>query len=118
MVASCLLAALVLVPRDLSTFPAIFMASSMTLLFANFKHHLCHFVQVVQRQAQEVVHAAMQLERKADTAFFYIRRVYSSPSPPYRKPVTMFFNFMASTGGSPLKNSTGLWLALAAIYMA
>ena len=63
MVASCLFAALVLVPRDLSTFPAIFMASSMTLLFANFKHHLCHFVQVVQRQAQEVVHTAMQSER-------------------------------------------------------
>ena len=63
MVASCLLAALVLVPRDLSTFPAIFMASSMTLLFANFQHHLCHVVQIVQREAQEVVHAAMQSER-------------------------------------------------------
>lgn len=63
MVASCLFAALVLVPRDLSTFPAIFMASSMTLLFGNFQHHLCHVVQIVQRQAQEVVHAAMQSER-------------------------------------------------------
>ena len=56
-------AAAALVPRDLSTFPAIFMASSMTLLFANFKHHLCHVVQIVQRQAQEVVHTAMQSER-------------------------------------------------------
>ena len=61
-VASCLLAALVLDPRVLSTFPAIFMANSMTLLFGNFQHHLCHVVQFIQRQAQEPVHTAVQLE--------------------------------------------------------
>ena len=112
---SCLDEVLTLFPSDLSTLPAIFMASSMTLLFGILNHHPGHIVQFVQRQGQKVVHAAVQLERKCNAPFFDLRRGYSSPSPPYRKEVTRFFSLMASFAGSRWKNSTGLPDARAAM---
>ena len=62
MVSSCFEEVFTLVPRDLSTLPAILMASSMVLLLGKFDHHLCQFVQFLQRKGEKIVNAAVQPE--------------------------------------------------------
>ena len=82
MVFSCLEEVLTLVPRDLSTLPAILMASSMTLLLGILHHHLCQIVQVLQGHFQKVINPAVELQGQGHAGFADFRRGYSSPSPP------------------------------------
>ena len=82
MVFSCLEEVLTLVPRDLSTLPAILMASSMVLLLDNFHHHLCQIVQVLQGHFQKVINPAVELQGQGHAGFADFRRGYSSPTSP------------------------------------
>ena len=82
MVFSCLEEVLTLVPRDLSTLPAILMASSMTLLLGILHHHLCQFVQVLQGHFQKVINPAVELQGQGHAGLADFRRGYSSPTSP------------------------------------
>ena len=82
MESSCFEDVFTLVLKDLSTLPAILMASSIILLFAKFHHHLCQIVQLIQRHPHKIVDAAVEPEGEGDAALLDFRRGYSSETPP------------------------------------